>query len=117
MLDYARIEPEMNFTGKSLKTIIEDPLADWRDYLVVELADYKPDPLRKGRLIRMDQYKYNIYSTGEEQLFNLNSDPGEMHNLIGQSGFEYIRTACKDSLWRWAESTNDHFSLTLLKEQ
>ena len=117
MLDYARIEPEMSFTGKSLRTIIEDPLADWRDCLVVELADYKRDTLRKGRMLRMDQYKYNIYSTGEEQLFNLNGDPGEMHNLIGESGFEYIRTACQDSLWRWAESTNDHFSLTLLKEQ
>lgn len=114
MLDYAQIEPERDFTGESLRGIVEDSLAAWRDYLVVELADYKPDPSRKGRMLRMDQYKYNIYSTGEEQLFNLHADPGEMQNLIGENEFQAIRLACRDRLRDWAQSTNDTFGLAVL---
>jgi len=114
MLDYAQIEPDLNFTGKSLRTIIDDPQASWREYIVVELADYKPDPTRKGRMLRLKQYKYNIYSTGEEQLFDLQSDPGEMQNLVGESEFKDIRLECRKNLKTWAEETNDDFALSIL---
>ena len=114
MLDYAQIEPDLNFTGKSLRTIIDDPQASWRDYIVVELADFKPDPTRKGRMLRLNQYKYNIYSTGEEQLFDLQIDPGEMQNLIGKREFEDIHFDCRQSLKAWAEETNDDFTLSIL---
>jgi hypothetical protein len=114
MLDYAQIEPDLYFTGKSLRTIIDDPLASWRDYIVVELADFKPDPTRKGRMLRIGQYKYNIYSTGEEQLFNLQTDPGEMQNLIGKSEFEDIRLGCRKNLKTWADETDDVFALSIL---
>jgi hypothetical protein len=64
----------------------------------------------------MDQYKYNIYSTGEEQLFNLQTDPGEMHNLIGKNEFQAIRLACRDRLRDWAQSTEDTFGLAVLSD-
>jgi arylsulfatase A-like enzyme len=115
MLDYAQIEPDVEFTGKSMRTIIEDPTANWRDFVVVELADFKPDPTRKGRMLRKAQYKYNIYSTGEEQLFNLRTDPGEMQNLIGKSEFEDIRLSCRKDLKMWAEETKDDFALGILE--
>jgi arylsulfatase A-like enzyme len=114
MLDYAQIEPDVDFTGKSLRTIIEDPTANWRDFVVVELADFKPDPTRKGRMLRKAQYKYNIYSTGEEQLFNLRTDPGEMQNLNANPEFSEIREDCRNRLKLWAESTNDDFALQIL---
>lgn len=114
MLDYAQIEPDMDFTGKSLRTIIRDPSVSWRDYLVVELADFKPDPTRKGRMLRTGPYKYNIYSTGEEQLFNLQTDPGEMQNLIHKSGFEDIRLKCRENLKTWADQTKDDFTFEIL---
>jgi len=116
MLDYAQIEPKTNFTGKSLKNIIDDPLFGWREYLVVELADYKPDPTRKGRMLRINDFKYNIYSTGEEQLFNLQDDPGETQNLIRKIGFEDIRLGCRDSLRSWAKTTKDTFALSVLNK-
>ena len=116
MLDYAQIESEADFTGESLRSIMDDPSAVGRDYLVVELADYKPDSTRKGRMLRLNQYKYNIYSTGEEQLFNLQSDPGEMQNLIRNREYEEIRQACRDSLQIWAQSTKDEFALAVLTE-
>ena len=80
----------------------------------MELADFKPDPTRKGRMLRKDQFKYNIFSTGEEQLFNLLTDPGEMQNLIGKSEFENIRLGYRKDLKTWAEETNDDFAIDIL---
>ncbi len=114
MLDYAGIEEDIPFTGKSLKLLIDSESANWRDYLVVELADFKQDTSRKGRMLRMGQYKYNIYSTGEEQLFNLLNDPGEMQNLMGEREFEPIRKKCRENLQEWAEKTKDSFALEVL---
>lgn len=114
MLAYANIETEIPFTGKSLKTVMDDQAAPWRDFLVVELADFKKDSTRKGRMVRADQYKYNLYSTGEEQLFDLQTDPGEMHNLIGTREFEPIREKSRKNLQEWAEKTRDSFALEML---
>ncbi|MCK5209916.1 MAG: sulfatase-like hydrolase/transferase, partial [Cyclobacteriaceae bacterium] len=57
LCDYAGIDASVSFTGESLRAIVENPAADWREYLVVELADYKPDSSRKGRMLRSSQYK------------------------------------------------------------
>lgn len=114
MLDYAGIEEDIPFTGESLRLLIDGQSANWRDCLIVELADFKKDTSRKGRMLRMDQYKYNIYSTGEEQLFNLQNDPGEMQNLVGEHEFFQIRGKCRENLWEWAEKTKDSFALEAL---
>lgn len=78
LCDYADIKNIPPFTGRSIRPIIEDPLAEWRDFLVVELADYQPDRSRKGRMVRTNSYKYNVYSSGanNEQFFDLIEDPG-----------------------------------------
>ena len=115
MLDYAEIKTNLSFTGKSLRSIADDQFATWRDYLVVELADYKKDTTRKGRMICMDNYKYNIFSTGKEQLFDLENDPGEMNNLAGEPDLKKISDKCRQNLKQWAIKTDDYFALQILK--
>ena len=114
MLEFANIQSELVFTGESLKPIIEDRNASWRNYLVTELADFQPDSTRKGRMLRTPDYEYNIYSTGEEQLFNLKKDPGEMNNLANNDEFEAIRKNCRNNLKQWAEKTKDHFAKQII---
>ncbi len=116
MLDYADIKTDLSFTGKSIKTIVNDQSKTWRDYLVVELADFKKDTTRKGRMVRLNQYKYNIYSTLEEQLFDLKNDPGETQNLINEPSIEETRTRCRQFLQQWAEKTDDSFALKILEK-
>lgn len=116
MLEFAGIKTDLSFTGKSIKTIISNQTVSWRDYLVVELADSKKDTTRKGRMVRLDQYKYNIYSTGEEQLFYTENDSGEMINLAGKPEFEEIRIRCRQKLKLWGDKTNDNFALSILKK-
>lgn len=115
MLDYAEIKTNLAFTGKSLRSIADDQAATWRDYLVVELADYKKDTTRKGRMVCTDNYKYNIFSTGEEQLFDLENDPGEMNNLADEPDLKMISDKCRQNLKQWAIKTDDYFALQILK--
>lgn len=87
MCDYAGINDAPGFTGNSLHTLLTDKRPDWRQYLVVELADDPRDTTRIGRMVRTQQFKYTHYSSGAnpEQFFNIKKDPGEMNNLINDS--------------------------------
>ena len=112
LCDYARIDKTPSFTGKSLRKIIEKPASGWRDYLVVELADFKPDPNRKGRMVRTADFKYNVYSKGEdnEQFFNLRNDPGECINLARNPAYEKEINNHRQLLKEWMDKTGDYFS-------
>jgi arylsulfatase A-like enzyme len=112
LCDYAQINEKPYFTGKSLKQIIEQPASEWRDYLVVELADFKPDPARKGRMVRTADFKYNVYSRGEdnEQFFNLKNDPGENTNLAKDPAYGGEIQEHRQLLKEWMDKTRDHFS-------
>lgn len=116
MLNFANVQSELVFSGKSMKPIIEDQQAGWRDYLVTELADFKPDSTRKGRMLRTQDFKYNIYSSREEQLFDLKNDPGEMKNLAGNDDFKTIREKCRKNLKQWAKKTKDHFTVQIIEK-
>ena len=112
LCDYARINEKPSFTGKSLKKIIEKPTSEWRDYLVVELADFKPDSTRKGRMVRTADFKYNVYSKGEdnEQFFDLRTDPGESKNLAENPDYEMEINNHRQLLKEWMDKTDDRFS-------
>ena len=109
LCDYAGIEATADFSGRSWRPIIEDPRAPWRDYLVVELADFKPDKERKGRMLRTDRFKYNVYSSGarNEQLFDLDADPGERRNLAFDPEYREVVDQHRAYLNAWMERTGD----------
>ncbi|PHN04590.1 sulfatase family protein [Flavilitoribacter nigricans] len=118
LCDYAGIPVEVPFTGKSLRPILERSEADWRDYIIVELADYKPDPDRKGRMVRTDRFKYTTFTTGarNEQFFDLEKDPGETQSLIGDPAYEKEIEQHREMLRQWMEQTDDHYPLAATAE-
>lgn len=111
LCDYLGIDAKISFTGRSLRPIIENPTASWRNFLVAELADYKPDRSRKGRMVRTESFKYNSYSGGEnpEQLFDLKNDPGEMYNLAYHPDYQSTKDWHKQLLMEWKHRTKDDF--------
>lgn len=113
LIDYAGINAPVSFTGESLRIIVENPEASWRGFLVVELADYKPDRSRKGRMLRTSQFKYNIYTHGadNEQFFDLLNDPGEMKNLAQDPGHQNMKSEHKQQLQQWMKKTGDTFEI------
>jgi arylsulfatase A-like enzyme len=70
--------------GTSLVGLLDDPESEWRDALLIE---HWPTEEGIGSLIpaftavRTDRWKYVAYSTGERELYSLQSDPDELRNL------------------------------------
>ena len=78
-----------NLEGRSLKPILDDPGAAWRDcvFCEVEQSVHLRDLVESSiaKMIRCDEWKY-IYTLVngdqvEEELYNLQDDPDELHNL------------------------------------
>jgi choline-sulfatase len=74
--DYAGIEGMPKARGISLRNLLEDrQSAPWREFMVAET-------FRSGRMVRTPEYKYIAYHNDPvTQLFDMRTDPGEMHNL------------------------------------
>lgn len=110
LCDYAEVEVNHKFTGKSLKPLLQKREGEFRNYIVSELADFKPDKSRKGRMVRSQKYKYIIYTTGarNEQLFDLQNDPGETKNLAQDMNYSKVKEEHRGFLHQWMEKTNDN---------
>lgn len=109
--DYAGIKSEKKLAGRSLKRIIESSDTEWRTFVVTELADDLKDKTRKGRMVRTQCYKYNIYTSGKknEQLFDLKSDPGETVNLAYRKEYSSVMEQHRLLLRQWIKERNDNF--------
>ncbi|HSH09431.1 MAG TPA: sulfatase-like hydrolase/transferase, partial [Oceanipulchritudo sp.] len=85
--DYAGIQPPQDLPGISLRPIVEERAAAPSHPFIISQSDlhtgYGSSGGVYGRMVRTQQYKYVVYSEGEnrEQLFDLEQDPGEMVNL------------------------------------
>ena len=76
-----------------------------------------PDPknkTRNARMLRSDQYKYNLFSYGSnnEQLFDIENDPGETKNLAFDPQMKNIVKQHKQKLNEWLIITNDDFKVS-----
>ncbi len=109
LCDAAGIPALPSFHGYSVLPIISKPQSTGNDFVVTELADDNLDLSRKGRMVRSSQYKYNIFSHGKrnEQLFDLQYDPGETHNLAYEPAMQKIVREHRAILREWMEQTND----------
>ena len=92
--DFAQIKPPDELEGMSLKPIIENTNTyNWRKDLHVESE--------VGNMITNSKYKYVLYDKGtnREQLIDLQSDPGEINNLIEQPKLKQIKNTLRNSLF------------------
>lgn len=113
MLDYAGIDIPSACQGRSLKPVVEGRAPRWRDFVVTELAIDPNDPVKQGRMVRTNKYKYNVYGYGarNEQFFDLEADPGEMNNLIGESRVQADVQQHQKMLKQWMAETADPFEV------
>jgi arylsulfatase A-like enzyme len=63
------------------------------------------------RTIRTVDWKYNVYvAPGVElsaEMYDLKNDPGEIHNLVGQSAYQNVQNALAADLLAWRRNTRD----------
>lgn len=104
-LDAAGIPKPQVMDGESMLNILKDK--SWRDMLDLEHAQiYEEDnawvALTDGR------YKYVYFTlTGQQQLFDLESDPFEMNDLASEEYFEEN----KNSVKMWREKMIEHLAI------
>ncbi|NQT58301.1 MAG: sulfatase-like hydrolase/transferase [Bacteroidetes bacterium] len=83
-------ERERQYTGKSVLSLFRDKnlSVDWRSYQFCEYG--------MVRMIRSDRYKLIVRNSNQkDQLFDLQSDPRELTNLIDNSAYHELITSLK----------------------
>ena len=69
--------------GASLLDTLETGRSPARDTVFAESAVLKV-PEHAGCMVRKGRYKYNYYLQGRHELYDMESDPGELRNLVGE---------------------------------
>lgn len=96
LCDYAGIAPPPGGLGKSLKPLLEGTPVPWRAFLVSEVKS------NTGRMVRTERYKYITYVDDPvEQLFDMQTDPGETVNLAADPQHASTLSAHKEMLRAW----------------
>ena len=102
-LDAAGAEIPQDLDGMSLFRLIKNPRAPWRSYIDMEHATcYSRD--NYWAALTDGTWKYIwFFRTGEEQLFNLKDDPGEITELSQKLQYS-------DVLKQWRQHMVEHLS-------
>jgi arylsulfatase A-like enzyme len=95
MCDYAGVSAPPHARGYSLRPLLEHKNVEWRDFVAAEVQVV-------GRVIRTPHYKYVRYKDDPvEQLFDMEADPGETHNLYADSRYASVVTDHRKLLNEW----------------
>jgi arylsulfatase A-like enzyme len=110
--DFAGVAPGSELRGRSLKHQVTDSAhpADGHPYIVSETKLFGDV---HGRMVTSGRYKYIVYTHGKnpEQLFDLETDPGEMINLASNPNHRDHLIEHRSMLAEWTQSIGDAFSL------
>lgn len=111
ILDIVGVEKPSTMRGVSLKPILEGKSHVIRDFVVSQTMFARGDHNlgATGRMLRTNNFKYIIYDNGDkrEQLFNMEEDPGEMHNLVYNKEYIAQLKRHRELIWTWAKKTDD----------
>lgn len=92
-LDLAGLEIPADMQGQSLKPLLQDEKVDWRTAIYYHYLEFPNEHgVKKHYGIRTDRYKLiHFYEDIDVwELYDLQNDPEEMHNIYGQPGLEQL---------------------------
>ena len=110
-LELAGVKVPEDIQGESLLPLLKGKKpAGWRKSLYYHFYEYPAEHMVKRHYgVRTERYKlihfYNDIDVWE--LYDLQADPTEMHNLYGQKEYESVVTELKTELARLQEQYND----------
>jgi choline-sulfatase len=98
MCDYAGIPAPPDARGRSLRPLLENKAAAWREFVAAEVRI-------TGRVIRTADFKYvNFENDPVEQLFDMKNDPWEMKNLYEDPKYADVMAQHRKLLRQWNAS-------------
>ena len=106
-LDMAEVDVPDKVDGCSLLPLLrgETP-PDWREDIFAEHHGYEP-ALCTIRMVQTQKWKYIYNPCSEDELYDLESDPGELHNLAPKLGYKHVLRRMKNRMVKWLRDTND----------
>ncbi len=114
LLEAAGVPRPAWMDGHSLAPTLRDPAVRTNDAVFIEFGRYEVDHDGFGgfqpmRAVYDGRYKLAITLTSSDELYDLQTDPDEMVNLILSPTHRAVRDALHDRLLRWMNETRDPF--------
>jgi arylsulfatase A-like enzyme len=108
ILELAGLRPPEHMDGQSMLPLLRGEETVWRDAVFYEYYwewNYPQTPTVHG--IRTDRHKYMHYHGiwDIDELYDLERDPDEMHNLIDSPGHQQIVEDLKNRVFAWLQTT------------
>jgi len=104
--DLADINVNNENDGFSLRNLIKGDNANSRDSIFAEFHGYEPC-LTSIRMVRTKKWKYIYNPFSIDELYDMESDPFEIHNLAPRIGHKAVLMRMKERMIDWMRSTND----------
>ncbi len=107
VLDLCGVSPPEDMDGLSWRSLIQPggSTKDWREDFLFEYWDYRPT-LPSQLAVRTDRYKLITYQNfPERELYDLNTDPEENHNLVEKPEYADILIDMEARLDRLIQET------------
>lgn len=109
LIDAAGLDAPEDMTGQSILPMIRDARNPWRDDVFFQISESET-----GRALRTHRWKYGVTAAydhdrpdaetyREVYLYDLETDPYEMVNLIGMSPFDSVVTDLRSRLLGWID--------------
>jgi arylsulfatase A-like enzyme len=100
LLDCCGLPARSDLEGTSLRTLLEDPAAQWERPAI---CTFGPN----NHSVRGQRYRYTIYADGSQELYDHQADPNEWHNLVADAqAVTPEHREVIDRLSQWLPSTN-----------
>lgn len=112
LLDLTHAAPQAHFQGRSLMQLVTDPGAPWRADWLYEYYEFPGNQqVRPCRGVRTERHKYIHYFTAPEEfeLYDLATDPQEIHNLYGEQIHADLVRSLSARLEELRRQTGDHY--------
>jgi len=120
-LELAGVEIPSDIQGVSLVPLLKGEHPDnWRKALYYHFYEFPAEHMVKRHYgIRTERYKLiHFYNDIDEwELYDLQADPAEMHNIYGQEGTEELTAGLKAQLLELQEQYDDPVRLSTEKDR
>lgn len=114
VLDYMGVDIPQAFTGESLLPALAAGEKPQEGHAFVEFNRYERDHdgfggLQPMRAIVTDRYKLALHLLDTDELYDVQNDPYNLHNLIDDPAYADVRNELHDRILNWMNETRDPF--------
>jgi uncharacterized sulfatase len=114
LMEFFGFDVPRTLEGRSMLKMFEDPRQQPRSQIFIEWGRYEVDHDGFGgyqpiRCVCDGRYKLSIHLMTDDELYDLETDPAEMHNLIDSEEHAAVRNRLHDQLLDWMNTSRDPF--------